>query len=300
MAGSNVSAVSNYFATANEGFATTLNGSISSGATTVPLTSVSGLTNGSIFVGIIEPGATNQQVFTGTVSTGGTSITGVQWTRGTNVAHTGGVAIVDYTTGTAFNMITTGILKQHTQGGAHTGLTTDTLSTSGNASVGGTLGVTGASTLGGAIGGAGYSMATMSNPYKFSVYLSTTGTSTTSSTVLKFNTKIYDTGTNYSTSTGLFTAPINGFYFFDSSYLTSSGSNAALGMQMFQNATQVAENSGLLVTSIQGNQSLSVCRFVQMVAGDTLSVEVNNGTGNLTIDPGATATWFEGFLVSKT
>jgi hypothetical protein len=135
---SNVSGATNYFPTVNEGFATTVGvGGVSSGGTTVPLTSVTGLTNGSVFVGVIEPGTTNQQVFTGIVNTGGSSITGVVWTRGANVAHAAGVTVVDYVTGTAINLIVTGILKQHTQAGAHTGLTTDTLTTSGNASVGG-------------------------------------------------------------------------------------------------------------------------------------------------------------------
>jgi hypothetical protein len=133
MASSNVSSVVDYFATANEGFATTLGSTISSGATTVPLAGTSGLTNGSVFVGIIEPGATNQQVFTGLVDIADSQISSVVWTRGTNNSHVGGVAIVDYVTGTAFNMMSTGIQKQHNQNGTHEaitntgGLTTDTL-----------------------------------------------------------------------------------------------------------------------------------------------------------------------------
>lgn len=146
---SDVSAVVNYFATANEGFSTTLGSTIASAATTVPLGSVTGLTNGTIFVGMIEPSGTKQQVFTGTVDTGGSQITGVKWTRGTNVGHTSGVTIVDYVTGTAMNMMSTGILKQHSQTGAHTAVTATSLSVSGastltgNTTVGGTLGVTG-------------------------------------------------------------------------------------------------------------------------------------------------------------
>jgi hypothetical protein len=104
-------------------------------------------------VGIIEPGQTGQQTFTGTVDISGSQITNVVWVRGTNVGHAGGVTIVDYVTGAGHNMITTGILKQHTQGGAHTGitntggLTTDTATVTSNATVGGTLNVIGAVTL---------------------------------------------------------------------------------------------------------------------------------------------------------
>jgi hypothetical protein len=113
----NVSSVTNHFSTANKGFITTLGSSILSGATTVPLTSVSGLTNGTVFVGIIEPGLPNEQEFTGTVDTAGVQLTGVKWTDGTNVDHTAGVTIVDYVAATDWNMQTKGLLVSHDQDG---------------------------------------------------------------------------------------------------------------------------------------------------------------------------------------
>lgn len=117
---SNVGSVVNYFSTANEGFATTLANTISSGATTIPLASVAGLTDGSVFVGIIEPGQANQQVFTGTVSVSGADIINVVWTRSTNNSHIAGVIIVDYVTGTDWNMAMTGIGKHANQDGSLT------------------------------------------------------------------------------------------------------------------------------------------------------------------------------------
>jgi hypothetical protein len=120
---STVTSVVNHFPTANEGFVTTLGSTILAGAVTVPLTSVSGLTNGTIFVGIIEPGLANQQTFTGTVDTAGVQITSVKWTRGTNVDHTAGVTIVDYVSGTGQDMMTKGIQVNHTQTGSHKTLT---------------------------------------------------------------------------------------------------------------------------------------------------------------------------------
>lgn len=114
---SDVSSVINFFSTANEGFITTTSGSILSGAATVPLNSTSGLTNGTIFVGIIEPGLTKEQTFTGTVDTGGAQITGVKWTRGSNADHSAGVSVVDYVTGTGHNMMTKGMLVSHNQDG---------------------------------------------------------------------------------------------------------------------------------------------------------------------------------------
>lgn len=119
MSSSDVSAVTSLLPQANEGFITTLSTTISSGATTVPLTSFTGLTNGTTFVGIIEPGGAKEQTFTGIVNTGSSEIDTVFWTRGSNVSHTAGVTIVDYVTGTAFNMLSRAMGVGHTQTGAH-------------------------------------------------------------------------------------------------------------------------------------------------------------------------------------
>lgn len=126
---SDVSAVTHLLAKVNEGFITTTGSTISSGASAVPLTSLSGLTNGTTFVGIIEPGATNQQVFTGVVDTGGSQITGVHWTRGTNVGHSAGVTVVDYSTGTLVNMLTKWAAVQHNDDGTHSAITATSITT---------------------------------------------------------------------------------------------------------------------------------------------------------------------------
>ena len=136
MAKSDVSAVTRYFSTINEGFVTTVAGSgvVANGAV-IPITNTSGLVNGSVFTGIVEPGATNQQTFTGTVDTTGSQLTGVKWTRGQNVDHLAGATIVDYITGTDFNMMSTGIRKQHNDDGSHKNVTTDTLTVSNSMSL---------------------------------------------------------------------------------------------------------------------------------------------------------------------
>lgn len=127
---SNVSSATKFFSTANEGFQTTVGADVASGATTVVLTSTGGLTDGSVFVGIIEPGvAIKQQVFTGTVNVSTNSITGVVWTRGTNSIHATGSTVVDYVTGTDWNLLTTGLLKEHKQSGAHGNVTADSVAT---------------------------------------------------------------------------------------------------------------------------------------------------------------------------
>lgn len=130
-----LTSVTKHFPKPKEGFITTLSSTISSGATTVPLTSVSGLTNGDVFVGLVEPGLTNEQCFTGTVDTAGTQITNVVWTKGTNVGHNAGSTVVDYVTSTTVGMISKGILVEHNQDGTHSDITATSLSVTANIDV---------------------------------------------------------------------------------------------------------------------------------------------------------------------
>lgn len=145
----NLTDVTKYFPTVNEGFITAVGGTgISAGANVIPITATSGLVDGSVFVGIIELNTSNQQTFTGTVDVTGSQLTGVVWTRGANVAHAAGVSIVDIVTGTAISMMSKGFLVEHNQDGTHgamnvTSLTASgavtaaSLTASGNLSVGG-------------------------------------------------------------------------------------------------------------------------------------------------------------------
>lgn len=113
----NVSSATSFFPRAVEGFVTTLASTISSGATTLTANSTAGYSIGDVIVWIIDPASsTAKQVLTGTVAAGN-QIINVVWTYGTNQTHTAGATIVDYTTATGFDLVTTGIQKFATQGG---------------------------------------------------------------------------------------------------------------------------------------------------------------------------------------
>lgn len=122
---------SNFFPEAENGFTTTLASTISSGAATVPLNSVSGYTNGSPAVFVVDPSdITKKQTFTGIIDTAGVQVTSVVWTAGTNQAHSGGATAVDYATATHVAMIQKGLLVGHTQAGLHALGSSDTLTSS--------------------------------------------------------------------------------------------------------------------------------------------------------------------------
>lgn len=126
----NVASATKHFPVAQEGFTTTTSGSVSSGATTVGLNSVSGYTNGDPVVLVIDPSdATKKQVFTGIVDTSGVQITSVVWTEGTNQAHSAGATVVDYTAATHQALLKKGIEVEHAQDGTHTDVTATSVDT---------------------------------------------------------------------------------------------------------------------------------------------------------------------------
>lgn len=113
-----VTSVVNHFPKPQNGFTTTLSSSISSGATIVPLSSVSGYTNGDIAVFVVDPSdAVKKQTFTGIIDTANVRVTSVVWTAGTNQAHIAGATVVDYATATHIGMMSKGILVAHNQDG---------------------------------------------------------------------------------------------------------------------------------------------------------------------------------------
>lgn len=121
-----VASVVSHFPDAENGFTTTLASTISSGATTVPLNSVSGYTNGEPIVLVVDPSdVTKKQTFTGIIDTAGIQITSVVWTAGTNQTHSGGATVVDYPAATHMAMVSKGIKVNHTQKGNHKTLTDD-------------------------------------------------------------------------------------------------------------------------------------------------------------------------------
>ena len=135
----NVSAVTNHFPSAEEGFTTTLSSTIAAGATTVGVNSLSGYTTGEVATFIVAPTvASEKQVFTGVVDTAGLQLTNVVWTTGTNQTHAAGTTVVDYVTATHQSQVSKGILVQHNQDGTHGAITATSVASTG--AVSGTTG----------------------------------------------------------------------------------------------------------------------------------------------------------------
>jgi hypothetical protein len=272
MAGSDVSTVTHLLPRANEGFSTTLGSTILSGATTVPLTSITGLTNGTTFIGIIEPGATNQQVFTGIVDTGGSQVTGVKWTRGTNVAHSAGVQIVDYLTGTAINMLSKWAGVQHNDDGTHGAVTATSVTISNGLTVsGGSVTVPNGSLLPASHGFSGAS-----------VKRTTTLTIPTgSSTRIPWEAENYDVESYHSTSsnTTRIVVPRTGYYSTGIMLgFNTWGTGARLIVNLVKNNSFFYELWDSAMNS-SNEPSISLTIDVAATAGDYFEFEVYQDTG---------------------
>ena len=106
------------FKKAKRRFSTTVGvGGFTAGATTLPLTSTSGLDTDTAITLVIEPGGINEEVITGVVN-GSNVINCVRGKEGTSdVTHTAGAAVSMYFTETHWDDLINGILVSHNQDG---------------------------------------------------------------------------------------------------------------------------------------------------------------------------------------
>lgn len=145
-----------------------------------------------------------------------------------------------------------------------------------------------------------YSIASISNPYKFSAYHSTTQSLGGSSNKVSFNTEFFDTNNNFASSR--YTVPVAGFYFFRASTYIQSQATFA-NMTLIKNGSTNIGSAGAGVPGSAVDNSLNNTWFVSLAAGDYVEIfhgHVGGGNQTLYSSVGEPYTSFSGFLVSKT
>lgn len=180
--------------------------------------------------------------------------------------------------------------EEHDRTGKHTDVNAATVDVSGEATVGGTL------TANGPL--IGINPSKFPNPYKFSVYRAAPWTSANDlATPLIMDTKLYDTGANFDTTTGRFTAPIDGFYQFNACFRVQIGSGNAFAAYLLKNGVTVNLGTGAVNGNVQFDCSGSVSVSLKLVAGDYVQPGFYGslGTGRV----GSVNTYFTGFLDSE-
>ena len=133
----------------------------------------------------------------------------------------------------------------------------------------------------------------INNPYKFSAYKSTTtGITGTQVDTIIFNVESFDTNNNYDTSTGVYTAPVAGYYYFTGH--VRADSTGATYMQLYVAGDKCNDS-----TTANGQQNnLIGGKLVYLAAGGAVSCGIyHNGTANIVGSAGEVV--FSGFLVCK-
>jgi hypothetical protein len=152
------------------------------------------------------------------------------------------------------------------------------------------------------------SSAILTNPYKFSAYLSSGGQTITANTytALKCDTTLFDTGSNYNTSTGVFTAPIAGFYQFNIAVRAALGAagqyiGASFNVGAYTTGNLPTFNGQTFIVGGTGGATAVYSLLVHLTASQTC---VAVGYAGVTAFTGGTSTTiascFNGFLVSVT
>lgn len=134
------------------------------------------------------------------------------------------------------------------------------------------------------------------NPYKFRVYRSAAQNTAAGTTKVLYDTKTYDTGSNFDVVTNnRFTAPVAGFYNFSATAQVASAANFQLSL--FKNGTGLT--NGVNGSGSGANQGSIVTDTLQLAAGDYVEVFASCGSVNA-LFVGSPGVYFTGFLVSTT
>lgn len=139
------------------------------------------------------------------------------------------------------------------------------------------------------------SYATFTNPYSFSAY-STTSQNSGNGAFGKTNFEIeeYDTGSNFASST--FTAPVAGFYHFNSSVASNAAATIWI-ISLFKNNSEFRRGTDLRVGSVNAGGIVSA--DIKLAASDTVDVRVF-GNASIAINVTQATCYFQGRLISTT
>lgn len=137
------------------------------------------------------------------------------------------------------------------------------------------------------------------NPYKFSVYRNGALTDSNGAyALLTYDTKTFDTGSNYSTSTGKFTAPVAGFYMFHAEKSSPIGNTGNGTVALYVNGVLTKVGTQIYSGASGTTVGVGVTGLLQLAANDYVQVYTYGGGG--AIATGAAYTYFDGFLMSAT
>lgn len=137
------------------------------------------------------------------------------------------------------------------------------------------------------------------NDICFSAYLSANTAYNDDETIV-FDTEIFDISSNYDKTTGIFTAPVEGYYNFTARAKVAAGGcvdQKLYGFAIVHNGTVVAQS----ILSASGTAAIGsvINKLIKCDAGDTIQITYNeNATGAVTIEGSISSSYFCGYLLS--
>lgn len=142
--------------------------------------------------------------------------------------------------------------------------------------------------------------AKITNPYKFLAYLGSNQTTVaTTFTKLNMNTEVYDTNSNYSTSTYGYTAPVTGYYTFTARALLQSQAGVPFLISLSKDGTneyhRLAE-----IPNTTGNITIGGTVDLYLTAGEVIYPMYYSVSASKTLLASLQYTCFSGRLISET
>lgn len=138
------------------------------------------------------------------------------------------------------------------------------------------------------------------NPYRFRAYRNAAANAGTSGTLAKitFDTENFDYNNNF--ASGTYTAPLAGTYHFDWRAKWITGGAEQYQSALYKNGAMVSQGTnttagGVAHVTTHGSDT------IELAANDTVDVYcANSAAGAKALETGSTATYFAGYLVSRT
>lgn len=148
-------------------------------------------------------------------------------------------------------------------------------------------------------------LTTDSNPYKFCAYQAgDLSIPSGVATLVSLDTELFDTNSDFNTSTYSYVAPVTGFYQINAQVgLTAAGASAGCAMVAYMLVNNVAVvNSTIYVGSGSANSvpRATLSKLISLTAGDAITLKGQVNEAGRHITGNSATTFMSGFLVSRT
>lgn len=137
------------------------------------------------------------------------------------------------------------------------------------------------------------------NSYKFSAYRNGAWTQSSAAKKITFDTEDFDTNSDFDTTNGRYTAPVNGYYQVNGQVATPTVSGIGYNCTLYKNGSAYRTGNSLVASHTGGfNTIVNFSDLVYLTAGDY--IEVYHVGNNSPAGTTGRATSFSGHLVTQT